>query len=255
MVKNSGIPTIPLSKLVPSILTLMALCLGITSIRYALDSKWVIAASLIMFAAILDGIDGRVAKMLDATSKFGAELDSLSDMVSFGVAPALVTYLWSLSSIPYKGVGWAIVLFYVACSAIRLARFNAGIDGGGGGDAAILGTKQLDKFFTGVPMPAAGLLLLLPMILTFEMIDEVFSCWFTVPYMVTLGLLMVSRIPTFSAKSVKIPKEYVSLVLVLAALIMSGLILEPWYVVPVMAVVYVLSIPFAIWNCRKTKSM
>lgn len=119
---------IPLYKLMPNIVTILGLCIGITSIRYALDGKWTMAVGLIVIAAILDGIDGRLARLLNSTSKFGAELDSLVDVINFGVAPALINYLWILHEIPYKGVGWAVVLIYSACSTIRLARFNSNLD-------------------------------------------------------------------------------------------------------------------------------
>lgn len=240
------LPHIPISKLAPSLITLLALCLGITSIRYAFDEKWIIASSLILIAAILDAIDGRLARMLDASSKFGAELDSLSDLVSFGVAPALVMYLWALHEVPYKGVGWSIVLFFIACSAIRLARFNSNLS-----DEENVEKPKSIVFFTGVPMPAGGVLAMLPMLLTFELLDDFFSYWFIAVYMGIIGFLMVSKIPTFSIKSLNIPKEYVSIVLVLAAVIMACMILEPWIMLPIFALLYLCSIPFSILAYRK----
>ncbi len=236
---------IPVSKLLPSFITLLGLCLGITSIRYAFDAKWNIAAALILISAVLDALDGRVARLLDASSKFGAELDSLSDIVSFGVAPALTMYLWSLNEIPYKGAGWTVVLFFVACSAIRLARFNSNFDN------PESPKKLKGDFFTGVPITAGGVLALLPMMLTFDFIDNIFSYWFIAIYMCIIGLLMVSRVPTFALKSAKISKEYVSIILVLAAPIMAGMILEPWFVFPIFAILYLISIPFSIWNHKK----
>lgn len=234
------LPHIPISKLAPSLITLLALCLGITSIRYAFDEKWVIASALILIAAVLDAVDGRLARMLDASSKFGAELDSLSDLVSFGVAPALVMYLWALHEVPYKGVGWSIVLFFIACSAIRLARFNSNLT-----DEEDSAKPKSIVFFTGVPMPAGGVLAMLPMLLTFELLDDIFSYWFIAVYMTIIGFFMVSKIPTFSIKSVHIPKEYVSIVLVLAAVLMAGMILEPWIILPLFALIYLVSIPLS----------
>jgi CDP-diacylglycerol--serine O-phosphatidyltransferase len=241
-------PQIPISKLAPSFITLLALCLGITSIRYAFDEKWITAASLILIAAVLDAVDGRLARMLDASSKFGAELDSLSDLVSFGVAPALVMYLWVLHEVPYKGVGWSVVLFFIACSAIRLARFNSNLI-----DEESTSKVKIKSmlFFTGIPMPAGGVLSMLPMLLTFELLDDFFSYWFVAIYMVFIGFLMVSKIPTFSIKAIHVPKEYVSTVLVLAAAIITGMILEPWITLPIFTLIYLGSIPFSIMAYRK----
>jgi CDP-diacylglycerol--serine O-phosphatidyltransferase len=253
--KNSALLHIPLSKLIPSIITLLALCLGITSVRYALDGKWMVSAALIVAAAILDGLDGRIARLLDATSKFGAELDSLADMVSFGVAPAVITYLWSLSYIPYKGVGWSVVLFFIACSAIRLARFNSHVIEDE--TTSDTGKKTQDKaikrriFFSGVPMPAGGILLLMPMICTFELWDEASSPWFIAIYMILVAIMMASKLPTFSPKAIHVHKEYVSVVLVVAAVIMAFMILEPWIILPLFAVFYLISIPVTVWYHRQ----
>ena len=115
---------VPIQKLIPSIITILALCLGITSIRYSLDGKFNIAVALIIIAAFLDGLDGKIARLLNSTSEFGAQLDSLADLCNFGVAPGIAVYLWSLKEIPYKGVGWAIVLVYIACSALRRGFFE-----------------------------------------------------------------------------------------------------------------------------------
>ncbi len=240
------LPHIPISKLAPSLITLLALCLGITSVRYAFDEKWTIAAALVLIAAILDAVDGRLARMLDASSKFGAELDSLSDLVSFGVAPALIIYLWTLHEVPYKGVGWSIVLFFIACSAIRLARFNSNLI-----DEEDAIKPKTTSFFSGVPMPAGGVLALLPMLLTFELLDDFFSYWAIAIYMTIIGFLMVSKIPTFSIKSIRVPKEYISILLVFASVIMAAMILEPWIFLPLFALIYLFSIPFSIIAYRK----
>lgn len=246
--KQSNLRHIPITKLVPSLITLLALCLGITSIRYAFDDKWVTASSLVIVATILDAIDGKIARLLEASSKFGAELDSLCDLISFGVAPAIIMYLWSLNDIPHKGVGWSIVLFFIACSAIRLARFNSNINND---DVKVVlikpiaDKKMLNTHFVGVPMPAGGIMAMLPMLLTFELMENVFSYWFVSVYIVIVGLLMVSKIRTFSLKSLYIPKEYVALTLALAAVIMIGMILEPWIIIPIMTLVYICSIPIS----------
>lgn len=236
--------TIPLHKLVPSIVTILGLCLGITSIRYALDYKWQIAASLIIIAGFVDGIDGRLARFLNAVSKFGAQLDSLADVVSFGVAPAVVMYLWSLHEIPYKGVGWAIVLFFIACSTIRLARFNSKLEDTGS-------KVKVDNYFTGMPITAAAFTCLLPMLISFELSSYKFSCWFIAVYIVAIGFLMISKIPTFSFKAVVIKRDYVHFILVFAAIIITIVILEPWVFLPLLGLVYLTTIPISIMQYKR----
>jgi CDP-diacylglycerol--serine O-phosphatidyltransferase len=246
-IKNNQpvLSTIPLSKLAPSIITILALCLGITSIRYAIDGKWHIAFSLIVIAGLLDGIDGRLARLLNATSGFGAQLDSLADIVSFGVAPAVVTYLWILNEIPVKGVGWSVVLLFIACSALRLARFNSALS-----DPEE--KKKLSKFFTGIPMPAGGISALLPMLLTFEYIDKSsISPWFVASYMALIAFIMVSKIPTYSFKTIHIKKEFVSMFMVIATIVFAGLLLEPWKILPLINLAYLMMIPLSIASHRK----
>ncbi len=225
----------------PNIVTILGLCVGITSIRYALDEKWTMAVGLIVIAAILDGIDGRLARLLNSTSKFGAELDSLVDVINFGVAPALINYLWLLHEIPYKGVGWAVVLIYVACSTIRLARFNSNLD-----DAEAKKTSQ--NFFTGVPITAASVLSLCPLIVTFEIYPYKICYWLIALYLPLIGLLMVSRLPTFSFKTVIIPREYISFLLVGIALVIAATLLEPWLILPFFGLIYFCTMPFSALN-------
>ena len=235
--------TIPVQKLIPSIITILALCLGITAIRYSLDDKFHTAAALIVIAAFLDGIDGRIARLLNTTSEFGAQLDSLGDLCSFGVAPGVMMYLWSLKEIPYKGAGWAIALLYITCSALRLARFNV----------LAAKSKNMNKdeedhgsnFFVGVPMPVAAGLLLIPMMLSFELFKNtvfLFSYWFIAPYMVLIGFLMVSKLPIYSAKKVTIPKEKVNIILIIIGVIFMGVILEPWILLPILGICYTICI-------------
>jgi CDP-diacylglycerol---serine O-phosphatidyltransferase len=248
-IDSGRLATIPLSKLAPSIVTILALCLGITSIRYAIDSKWHIAAALIIIAGILDGIDGRLARLLNSTSGFGAQLDSLADIVSFGVAPAIVMYLWSLNGIPVKGVGWSVTLLFIACSALRLARFNSMLS-----DPEE--KKKMANYFTGVPMPAGGASILLPMIASFEYIGSTFiSPWFVAAYIAFISFLMVSKIPTFSFKAVHVKKEYVSPLLMVVSLLFAALLLEPWILLPLLNAIYLLTIPFSIFSYRRSKSL
>lgn len=241
---SKGLATIPIQKLVPNIITILGLCLGITSIRYAFDYKWSIAASLIIIAGFVDGIDGRLARFLNAVSKFGAQLDSLADVVSFGVAPAIVMYLWSLHEIPYKGVGWAIVLFFVACSALRLARFNSRLDNK---EEKI----KADHYFTGMPITAAAFTCLLPMLISFEIVDYKFSAWHVGSYIVIIGFLMISKIPTFSFKTTVIKKDYVPFILVFIAITITGIILEPWIILPIIGLIYLITIPISAIQYKK----
>ncbi|MFI4984261.1 MAG: CDP-diacylglycerol--serine O-phosphatidyltransferase [Rickettsiales bacterium] len=238
---------IPLYKIAPNLVTIMSLCIGVSAIRYALDAKWEIAAALIIFSVFLDGLDGRLARLLNSTSKFGAQLDSLADMVCFGVAPAVLMFLWSLKYIPYKGVGWAVVLFYVTCSALRLARFNSVLDD----------EKQkakLNHYFTGVAIPAAAGLAILPLIMTFELVPGGFSSWFIAAYMLLPAVLMISTIPTFSFKKVSVKKVYVPLLLLIVAIFIGGVLLEPWIALPFLGLVFWCTIPYSCYTYYTSQS-
>ena len=231
---------VPIYKLIPSIITIVALCLGITSIRYSLDGKFNIAVALISIAAFLDGIDGRIARLLNSSTQFGAQLDSFADLCSFGVAPGISVYLWALREIPYKGVGWSIVLFYIVCSSLRLARFHIqSIDN--------KKNKEIEKnFFIGIPMPVAASLLLTPMMFSFEIIQNnfiIFSYWFNAFYMVLIGFLMISKVPIYSAKRISVPKEKVNIILVMSSIIFTGIIFEPWFLLPIFGLLYIMLIP------------
>jgi CDP-diacylglycerol--serine O-phosphatidyltransferase len=244
-VSEKKIKAVPLPKLVPNMITILGLCLGISAIRYALDAKWQIAAGLILIAAFLDGIDGRLARFLNSSSSFGAQLDSIADMASFGVAPAVTIYLWSLYQIPYKGVGWAITLFFITCSALRLARFNSKLENKEE-------QAKASSYFTGLPMPSAAGFLLLPMILTFDLMQGMhFSYWAVGAYMIIIGLMMISRIPTFSGKKANVKREYVPMVLLVIGMVIAGAILEPWIILPLVGVVYLISIPCSIFSYYK----
>jgi len=239
MIRKKKISEVPIGRLMPNFITILSLCLGITSVRYAMDEKWVWAVTLILTAGFMDGLDGRLARLLNASSNFGAQLDSLADIVNFGVAPALVIYMWSLQHIPVKGVGWSLVLFYLCCSALRLARFNSALDDPHEKARSL-------KYFTGMPMPSAACSLLLPLVLTFEVLEGVeISYYFMVPYMAIVGLLMVSRIPLFSFKNIRIPTKYVLFFLVGTAALIAATILQPWVILPIIGLLYLLTIPFS----------
>src|SRR6185437_7207039 len=186
---------IPVRTLVPNMVTLLALCAGLTAIRLAYESKLELALAAIVFAALLDGIDGRLARMLKGTSRFGAELDSLADFVNFGVAPALILYFWSLHEL--KSAGWIAAMVFAICAGLRLARFNVMIDDPN--QPAWAG-----NFFTGIPAPAGAITVLLPIYLDLLGLPGagLFTVCLTFIYTLTIGLLMVSRLPVFSGKRV-----------------------------------------------------
>lgn len=235
-----------LNRLIPNILTLLALCAGLTSIRYGLQEKWQPAVIAILTAAVLDGLDGRIARLLHGTSKFGAELDSLSDFVSFGVAPAILLYFWTMQGA--GGFGWATVLLFSVCCALRLARFNT-----------MLGQPDLPpwayNFFTGMPAPAAAGVVLLPMIFSFELEGG----WLDKPtlvgfFLVGVSAMMVSAIPTFSFKGLKIPNKYVLPILVLVGVLAGFLVTEPWLTLGGLGIAYVCSIPISMRAFRTLKA-
>lgn len=236
---NSKSKFFTIGRLFPNIVTIGALCFGLSSIRFALDEKWEMSVFFILLAAFLDGIDGRLARLLKASSDFGANLDSLSDFVSFGVAPAVVLYLWQLHNIELPRIGWAIVLFYTVCCAVRLARFNTDLHGDK--------PSWADKFFVGVASPAGACLALAPMVLSFEFPAAAILHPVSIGiYTVFIASLMPSRIPTFSIKKVTIKTEYVSFFLIGAGLLITGLIIEPWLTLLALASMYLGSIPISI---------
>jgi CDP-diacylglycerol--serine O-phosphatidyltransferase len=227
-----------MNRLIPNAITVGALCAGLSGVRFAIDGRFEMAVGAIVVAAILDGLDGRMARLLNGTSKFGAELDSLSDFISFGVAPALIVYLWVLNA--WGGVGWIIALAYAVCCALRLARFNA----------ALSDTNQpswAGQFFTGVPAPAAAGLALLPMMIHFEAgpgySDRAIVGAAT---LALVAFLMVSRLPTFSGKKLHVPRGWLVPALVGVALIFAALASAPWTTLIVAGIVYLASIPVAV---------
>lgn len=236
---------VSLTRLAPNLLTLMALSAGLTAIRFAVQGRWEMAVWAILLAGVIDGLDGRIARLLKATSRFGAELDSLSDFISFGVAPAMVLYLWSLEAA--KSIGWAIaVLFAVGC-ALRLARFNT----------QMLGEPDLPpwayRFFTGVPAPAGAALSLLPMVLSFEVGLGVFDQPILVgPYLLLIGGLMVSRLPTFSFKKVKVPRRWALPLMLLIGLAAAFLVTNPWLTLAALGLAYLATFPVAWRSYRRT---
>lgn len=245
LIRPPKLPGLSLNKLIPNILTVLALCAGLTSIRFALHGKWEHAVLSIVLAAILDGLDGRVARLLQGTSKFGAELDSLSDFVSFGVAPAMVLYFWTMQGA--GGFGWALVLLFAVCCALRLARFNT-----------MLGNADLPpyayNFFTGIPAPAAAGVVLLPMVASFEFGDAFFGRPAVVSvFLLGVAFLMVSTIPTFSFKKVRVPNAWVLPVLLIVGLLAAFLVTEPWLTLVVLGFAYLGMIPVSVRAFRRLK--
>jgi CDP-diacylglycerol--serine O-phosphatidyltransferase len=246
---DAGKGGFPLIRLLPNIVTIMGLCLGLFALKYAMMAQWQTAVMLIIIAAFVDGIDGRLARMLNASSNFGAQLDSFTDFVNFGVAPALTLYLWKGHEI--KGLGWAVALFFIISMALRLARFNVGLSEE---HENHVNEEVRDKFFQGLPAPCGGAVSLIPMILTF-LFDEKFgyqlfdiTAPMVIVYMVVLAIFMVSRIPTISVKKVKIPREYASLFMAAAALFIISLIIEPWVTLPLLGLSYLATVPFSVFQ-------
>lgn len=244
--EGSRLNRLPARSLLPNILTTLALCSGLTSIRFAMEDKFELAVAAIMLAGLFDGLDGRVARLLKGTSRFGAELDSLADFLSFGVAPAVLLYLWALEGI--SGLGWIAVMSHAVCCALRLARFNVALDDPDK-------PAWASNFFTGVPSPAAAALVLLPMVLSFSLGDDFFRS----PYVVSLvaigvAFLMVSRLPTYSFKRVKIHRDWVLPTLVFVGIGTAVALSYPWKVLGALIVAYAISIPFGPIGYRRAQS-
>jgi CDP-diacylglycerol--serine O-phosphatidyltransferase len=236
---------IPVRTLLPNLITLLALCAGLTSIRLAVESRLDLALAAIVFAALLDGIDGRIARMLKGTSRFGAELDSLADFVNFGVAPALILYFWGLQEL--KSAGWIAALVFAICAALRLARFNVMIDDPN--QPAWAG-----NFFTGIPAPAGAITVLLPIYLNFLGVSNgLVTIWITFLYTLTIALLMVSRLPVFSGKRVgkRVPPDMVLLVFVVVVLFFALLISYPWAVLTIGTLAYLGCLPLGWLSYRE----
>lgn len=235
----------PFRRMIPNLLTIAGLCCGLSSVRFALLERWEMCIAFLLAAAIIDGLDGSAARLLRASSRFGAQLDSLSDFVCFGVAPVLVMYIWQLNEV--KRFGWAVVLFYAICAAFRLARFNTALEDENP-------PKWHKQFFTGLPSPAAGLLTVAPLAIAVETEGE----WtvgpaILLPYIMLIGLLMISRIPTFAAKNVRIRPDHVLPVMVLSALIVVITLIEPWWMLLTIGLGYLCSIPFSIRSYHRLK--
>ena len=231
--------------MVPNAITALALCFGLTGVRFAIGAEWEKALAAIIIAGVLDGMDGRIARLLRAQSKFGAELDSLSDNIAFGTAPALILFLWSLQTAPK--FGWTAALALAVCCALRLARFNARID-------AAEQPHKSAGFNTGVPAPAGAGLAFVPIFLWLVSGSEWFRVWYVVmPWVLFVALLMISSIPTYSWSSVRIRKGWRLFVLAGIALLGAALLTAPWHTLLVVAVLYLAMLPFSLASYQRVK--
>ncbi len=230
--------------LLPNILTLAGVCLGISSIKFSIDGNFNLAVILIMLAAILDALDGRVARLIKGTSEFGKELDSLTDFVSFGIAPVLILYFWELNN--YGKLGWAIALIFSVCCVLRLARFNL--------------TKHennqewKNNFFEGVPSPAGGLLILIPLIYELSEFNFDINVKNFTPYLtILIALLLVCKIPTLSLKKISISPKTTVFLLLAAGIIFIALLFYTFETLLIFGIVYLISIPLSIYIYKKQK--
>ena len=239
---------IPVRVLLPNMVTLLSLCLGLTGIRMAMEDRLELAIGAIVVAAVLDGLDGRIARLLQSSSRFGAELDSLADFVCFGVVPGIILYKWGLADL--KNFGWIAALVFAMCAALRLARFNVMLDDPTRPSFA-------GNFFVGVPAPAAAIVVMLPAYFGFLGLPTGFTTSvFAMFYVIGIALLMVSRIPTWSGKKVgtRVPREYVLAVFVLVVLVAALLISFPWEVLATGSLLYLAAIPFAYAHYKRLES-
>ena len=244
--KKRRLRGLSINTMIPNILTLMALAAGLTSMRLAIQERWELAVFAVVAAAILDALDGRVARLLKGSSKFGAELDSLSDFVCFGVAPAMILYLWSMQE--FDRLGWILVMLFSMCCGLRLARFNVAIDQE---DAPVWKVN----FFSGVPAPAGAGLVLLPMVVSFQFAEDFFrSPWVVSFFLISVGSLMVSTIPTFSFKKLKITSKWILPSMIFIAGLATFSFSLPWLTLSILLIAYLLSIPVGYQTYRRLNS-
>ncbi len=230
--------------IIPSIISLIGLCIGLSSIRFALNSKFEFAVMAITAAAIMDAIDGRIARLIKGTSKFGAELDSLIDFLNFGVAPAIVVYLWKLKNL--GDFGWMLVLFHSVSCCLRLARFNLNLDK--------VTEKWKENFFTGIPSPSGAGVLMLPLILSLSDFGSSYDYLkLNVIFILLSTFLMISRIPTYSFKGVKISSPYLIFFLLLIATYFSLLILYTFNTLLITGIFYIALIPISFVHFKLIK--
>ncbi len=236
---------IPLRAFVPNAITAMALCFGLSAVRFALSGQWELALGSVVVAGVLDGLDGRIARLLRANSRFGAELDSLSDVIAFGVAPAVTIYLWSLAAAPK--FGWTVALSLTVCCALRLARFNANID-------VVDQPHKSAGFNTGVPAPAGAGMALAPLYLWLITDMPLWREWWLVmPWMVFVAFLLISNIATYNWSSIRVRREWRLFGLAFVGLLGAALVTAPWHSLMGITLVYLSTIPFSIAAFRRVR--
>ena len=230
--------------ILPNMLTLIGVCIGLTSIRFALDGSFELAIIAIMFAALIDGLDGRIARLIKGTSKVGKELDSLTDMISFGVAPAFIMFFWKLNTL--GRFGWLLCLIYVICVALRLARFN--VNSG-------QEPSWKDNFFEGVPSPAGGILVLTPLIISLSGFDffELNYNIIVPTFFILTSLLLISKFPTYSFKKIIIPRRTTIFLLFGIVLFFGLLLIYTFNVIAVSTIIYLLLLPISFFHFQKIK--
>ncbi|MBM3565680.1 MAG: phosphatidylcholine/phosphatidylserine synthase [Alphaproteobacteria bacterium] len=238
-----------INRMIPNMLTLFALCAGMTAIRFAIQERWEAAVAAICIAAVFDALDGRIARLLKGASRFGAELDSLSDFLCFGAAPAIVMYLWSLQTL--GTAGWIPALLFAICTALRLARFNVALD------EPVLPPWAFN-FFSGVPSPAGGGLAIMPLIVALEF-PEVRTIaanpLLTGAVLVVVAGLMVSRLPTFSLKKFKVPHLWILPLMLILGLLAAGVVVAPLKTLALMGLAYIVALPFGYLSYRRLERM
>ena len=230
--------------ILPNMLTLIGVCIGLTSIRFALDGRYEFAIIAIIIAAVIDGLDGRIARLIKGTSKVGKELDSLTDMISFGVAPAFIMYFWKLNEL--GRFGWLVCLIYVICVALRLARFNVNT----GGEPS-----WRDNFFEGVPSPAGGILVLTPLIFSMSSI-ELFKIDYAIVvpiFFIVTSFLLISKFPSYSFKKIVIQRKATIFLLFGIVLFFGLLLIYPFNVISVSALIYLFMLPISFFHYQKLK--
>ena len=228
--------------ILPNMLTLIGVCIGLSSIKFALDEKFKLSIIAIIFAALIDGLDGRIARLIKGTSKVGKELDSLTDVISFGVAPSFVMYFWLLNNL--GKFGWLLCLIYVVCVALRLARFNVNSNEE---------PSWKDNFFEGVPSPAGGILVLMPLIFSLSGFDFfIISYNILVPvFFISVSFLLISKFPTYSLKKIIIPRSMTVFLLFGIVLLFGLLLIYPFKVIFLSGFIYLSLIPISFLHYRK----
>lgn len=235
-----------INRLLPNALTMLGLCAGLTAIRFGMEGRWVVGIVLIAGAALLDTLDGRIARLMGGPSEFGGQLDSLVDAISFGVAPVLLVFMWSLNQA--GGLGWAVAVLFVVCCVLRLARFN------------VAATNPdipawAGSYFSGVPAPAGAGLVLLPLILGTQLdLSHVRSPWVTIVWTLLVAALMISRIPTYSFKRIRVSHRFFSVVMAGIAGLAVAMFTEPMITLAGLIIAYAITIPFSIKSFRKLKA-